>query len=236
MSKKRKPELQNKPFWATMLVFLVLSTIVILSFVSDSALTGNAAIQTISYGKSGQSLYFEIKNVDGVKSAEISFDNDCKGCSIYFTEDESIKFDGVAYQKFTLTSPNDDQIGDLQLTLVVDKSTLKAKGLTDQDITLYVNGLALRTTKNRETNLQVFYDVLATEMGQYVIGKRNDKPQLVTTSVDAKKPVPEKIIIPPKEIEVKETKPALAGQAVMVDQPEPKLWSKVKNFFKNFIG
>src|SRR3989338_2352722 len=122
-------EIHHKPFWGIMSLFFFLSiTIIIISSensYNESHVTGNAAIQVISFAQSGSELIFEVRNVPGLYRATAKITEQIKNGKIEFKEEPKIKFDGIALSKFIITSTDEKKVSELRLMLKIKEEDLK---------------------------------------------------------------------------------------------------------------
>lgn len=239
--------------WAVLAAVLGIATLISLH---TGSITGNVAIQTISYAAGGSQLFFEVRNVPGVKEVTITFREQCKQCLISFTENPAIPFQGIAYSKFEVASPDEEKIGRMNYTLKLDKEELQRLHLKAGEVQLYVNGKKTPITLLRETETHLFYQSFSGEMGHYVIGKRKelgkeeDLEETRSSEVPAEQPdsltEPE---LPAVEDEMEDgvengqdiplitDDNPLAGAASSEEQPPTpgRFWTKIKAFFNGLF-
>jgi len=227
--KRSKRHSQNKLLWVTvLLVFLVSMIAILISGHDDPTLTGNAAIETISYAAKGSQLHFEIRNIPGLKEAVIFLNEEVKDGKIFFTEDDTLKFSGTAYSKFKVSSADAAKISKIRFTLKVNNDDLQKLGL--DTIHLYVDGQKKVTTFVKEENNYRFYTVDSTEMGDIVIGKEKEvlPPTMTETA-----PIPSPLEVP-AVVEPAPAQQAISGQAIASAETE-SLWNNITHFFKNLF-
>ena len=82
----RKMKMRHKQSWAIIGIFFLLSLMTIISLQeSQMSITGNA-VQTIGFMKAGESLYFQVQNLPGLKYAKATFSEDVRNIKIKFEE------------------------------------------------------------------------------------------------------------------------------------------------------
>ncbi len=229
--------LERKAFWFSMLTVFMLSAIIIMIGSQDN-ITGNAAVQTISYKQSGSELHFEVRNVQGFKEVTIHFSGDVKNSMITFEEDQSIPFEGKAYSKVKVSSQDASKFGSLDWLLRVDEQVLLREGIAVSDLKLFVNNQAHELFLSDKQDEYIFYQVTTTELGNYVMGKKDQPiamPQITSSiskpeSEEQVQPISEEPIIEPENI---------AGQATeeSLSQPEEKTFGeKIADLFRRLFG
>lgn len=214
--------------WATLMALL---GIMVLISLNTRTITGNAAVQTISWAEEGSSLFFEVQNVPGVKDATVTFRDLCKQCLLSFSEDETLPFSGISYSKFLVASPDEDKIGRMNYTLKLDRSSLQKLHLKPEEVQFYVNGDPTPITLLRETESYVFYQTFAAEMGAYVIGKKtSEERKEIVPAPDETAPQPEEEAVREEQQLVEEK--AVAGEAAGTSSPSSGFWGRIQLFLQ----
>ncbi len=230
MPKKRtqpRSQVQNKTFWLALAIVFIASTITIISNVHETPnLTGNAAVQTIGYFEAGEELYFEIRNVEGLKTARITFADTIKNGKVLTETIDKVSwdFDGEVYSMFTIESPEEAAIDSVELVLKIRESELYDKGISPFDVTLFNNGKALQTTLTKRDSTHATYTVTSQEIGEFIIGREKvvEEPTPQPEEKPAQPPVGKTIQQPTPE---------------PIQEPEKRgFFQKIGDFFRNFLG
>jgi len=250
---KVNTEIKNKPFWGIMSLFFFLSiTVIIISSENSynaAHITGNVAIQAISFAKGGSELTFEVRNVPDVYQVTAIITKEIKNGKIQFKEDPSLKFDGTALSKFIVSSTDEKKVSELRLMLKIKEDELKKARIKENEVSLFVNNKKLTTIINQKKDSYIYYIATSKEMGNYVIGKGkvtapHSKPQ-VTTSIPLSSE--EKTGITTEEAEqatdskpsITEKQKPLVGQAVQLPSEEEKtkesVFYVIGQFFKGLF-
>jgi hypothetical protein len=157
----------NKYVWLFLLVFVIIPLVSL----SHQTVLGSAAFQPIAFEQAGSELFFEVRNVLGVKDVNIQITGDIKNGLIEFKEDENIIFMGKPLNKFRMSSANDESIGKIDMTFKIHDKQVAEKGLTQEDVSLFVNGNKVDLTKTRKGRGFIYYTASTEEMGEFVLGK-----------------------------------------------------------------
>src|SRR3989338_135970 len=138
-------EIQNKPFWALLVIIFLSSFLTLTTITEDnSSLTGHAAIQVISYQPAGTDLFFEVRNVKNLKDATATFSETIKNGKITFKEPElPPSFDGTLLSAFVIESPDQNKIPQLSLTLKIKESDIADAKLLPAEVLIYYNDQSL---------------------------------------------------------------------------------------------
>ncbi len=243
-------ELPNKSFWAFLVIIFLSSFLTLTTITEDnSTLTGNAAIQVISYQPADTNLFFEIRNVKNLKDATATFSETIKNGKIIFKEpDLPPSFDGALLSAFTIDSPDAAKIQQLTITLKIKESEIAAAKLLPAEVLVYQDNQALPTTLSHSKDDYVYYTTTTTTFGTFAIGKQ--KLKLMKTEQPTSKPE-----IPPTAIEQTSSLPAVEQQPKTITPvipksepqintpitekvtptPQPTVWQNIKHFFKNLF-
>lgn len=214
-----KQLLKDKIFWALLIVILIIPLVALISTTDN--LVGNA-VQNIAFMKGGNELFFEVRNVDGIKSVTAEITEDIKGGQIIFEPDDTIVFDGVAYAKIKVSSEQDGQLGEMKIELKLRKDRMQELKLKKEDVSLYISDRKIETKYKESTELYEFFEVTASEMGEYVIGKAEEKAteptaeEIVEKTEDKKSEEDkiEEVETAPEEEIIDEDEKAIAGMAI----------------------
>lgn len=237
-------ELSNKPFWALLAILFLTSFLTLTTITEEnSTLTGNIAIQVISYQQGGSNLFFEIRNVKNLKDATATLSETIKGGKIIFKEpDLRPSFDGTFISAFTIESADEKKIQQLDLTLKIKESDIKQAKLLPAEIIVYRDNKQLPTILSYSKDDYVYYTTTTTTLGTFVIGKQKLKiapsqPQLViesSTSQQPTQPATEEpqppILEQPKPITVT-IEPKKQPEEPITPSPKLSFWQKIKSFF-----
>jgi len=258
MKTEKQNPLPHKTFWASMGVFFLVSFLVMLSSLENSvtgpvSVTGHATIQNIATAKAGSALTLEVKTIPGVKEATIFFKEAVKNSQISFAEDKNLAFSGLAYVKFTVSSPDAEKIGQIDFTFKILEQDLKKANINFNDLRLFANDKEITTALVKRENDYYYYSASVQELGKMVLGQtQREKSGLPSTSVpsalpeDATLPSAEQASSPEEqqistEIASETASPeAVSGKAAEsegVAVPEKQsIWEKIKNFFRNIFS
>jgi len=246
-------EIKHKSFWGIMSLFFFLSiTIIIISSentYNESHVTGNAAIQVISFAQSGTELTFEVRNVPNLYRATAQITDQIKNGKIEFKEDTNIKFDGTTLSKFIISSTDEKKVSELRLMLKIKEEDLKKVRIKEDELSVYVNKKKITTVLNQKKDGYLYYIAASSKMGDYVIGKAKEQkmeeiPQAsVTASFPTAKQVEDKSAqtepaqTPAKQEESTVKEQPLAGQAIQTPQQttKPNVFQKIGQFFKSLF-
>lgn len=234
MRKKRNSlVLEHKLFWLGLVAVIVLSLVGMSTgmFTLELATTGKA-YQTISHKPAGSELFFEVRNIEGVKDLTIIFLEDAKNMVIEFEEIDALswKFEGTVYSQFKIFSKDASKIGEMKFTLKLKEAELNKLGLAKDEVRLHLNGQELETKLTKTEGDYVYYETVSNQMGEFVIGKAKPKVEKVVEEPiieDVEEPVVEEEIFEP-EVE----------EEPIVEEPVPveKGWlAKIISFFKNLF-
>jgi len=234
-----------RPLFASVTILLLLGFVGILSMIEDSTLTGGA-VQTISFVKAGSELEFEI-NTNGIKSATIHLTEDTKNAKIFFTNVETAtqQVKEPIYSITSVSSEKELKFSALDLKLKIKEQDLLGKNIAVSDLQLYVNANPIKTTYTKKEGDYVYYTTTATELGEFVIGKKaKELPKALIEEV-VQSPPEEQIVPTGVNVEEKqlEDSNALVGKAEQQPSGEEtaplvkeSFWQKIKNFFKNLFS
>lgn len=230
VKKGKKPccKLESKSFWLVLGVVFLASVVVILSNTNQSSLTGNAAVQVVAFAKEGTVLDFEVRNVENLKSAQVTFTETVKNIKIDFTETDkpAWNFKGNVLSTFKISSAAESSIGDVALTLKIWEKDLFAANINSKDVQVYANGKELTTTRDKLEGEYWYYTTTTSEFGDFVIGREIKK---VAAPV-VKKPVP----VPPVVEEPVEV------VIPVIEEPKEEeckgFFACIGDFFKKFFG
>lgn len=117
-------------------------------------------------------MFLEV-NVEGLKDLTLTLTSDVKNAKI---TTEKVKkagweFKGITYSRFKISSTDADKFKDIQLTLKIKETDLTKKGLTQNEVKLYLDGKELSTTFSGKVGSYLFYKASSQKMGEFVIGK-----------------------------------------------------------------
>ena len=173
MTEKKRTEYnfkESKAFWGVLALFVVLPLISLISL-EETSLSGKA-VQSISYLKAGDKMFLEV-NVDGLKDLTLTLISDVKNAKIITEEVKkaSWEFKGTAYSRFKVSSTDADKFKDIQITLKIKETDLTKKGLTRNEVKLYLEGKELSTTFSGKVGSYLFYKATSQKMGEFVTGK-----------------------------------------------------------------
>ena len=234
-----------RPLFASITILLLLGFVSILSMIQDSTLTGGA-VQTISFIKAGSELEFEI-NTNGIKSATIHLTEDTKNAKIFFTnvETASQQVKEPIYSITSVSSEKELKFSTLDLKLKIKEQDLLNKNVAISDLQLYVNGKAAETTYTKKERDYVYYTATATELGEFVIGRKAEElPKApvkeVVQSPPKEQTVPTEVNVEEKQLEDSNALVGKAEQLPPVEETGPvvkeSFWQKITNFFKNLFS
>lgn len=218
-SRERLP-VPHKTFWVGLISFFIISIMFILSYIANPTLTGNAAVQTISFMKAGNELHFEVRNINGVKDVTITILEDVKNGVISFDETKPA-FQGIVYSAFKVSSADDTKFGKLVFTLKLSETELKRLGLDSDEVMLYHDGNELVIEQKEKVNGYISYSVTSQGFGEYVIGKAA-APEVVKE--------PEEEIVPEEKEVPEERMPAPVEEVV-----KKSWWQRLVEFLKNLV-
>ncbi|HIH10724.1 TPA: hypothetical protein HA241_00875 [Candidatus Woesearchaeota archaeon] len=226
--------LRHKFSWVGLALLFMLGFIAIATLIYFPAITGSA-VQVVNYGPAGTELAFEVRDVEGVKDVTATFLETVKSGKIYFVKNESIKFNGVAYNKFRVTSADEDKIDSFLITLKLREEELLRKEIAVGDVRLYINGKEQETVMTAREGAYYYYSVRTSQFGDYVIGKKNVPAAKVEPVV-----VQEEMVVEPVAEEEEEPLVGEAIQEPVIEQPAPVLertwWMGVKEFFSGLFN
>ncbi len=252
-------EIANKPFWAFLIIIFLSSFLTLTTITEDnSQLTGNLAIQVISYQPAGSDLFFEIRNVKNLKDATATISDTIKNGKIIFEEPKlPPSFDGTLLSAFTIESPDAAKIQQLIITLKIKQSDIAAAKLLPAEVLVYYGNQPLVTTLSHSKDDYVYYTTTTTTLGTFAIGKQTLKLPPPQPPAITPQPQEETITPPSTPIEpTPQTPPAtttITAQPATEQQPlppieqqphpietpqpppKPTIWQKIKDFFKNLI-
>lgn len=214
----------------------VLTALVMLTIIAQlhgNPVTGHA-VQTIGYAKADSELFFEIRNLEPLKDANINFTDNVKNAIISFEEIKKVSwpFDGVRLLEFKIESPDQAKFRNVQLRFKVSETDIKEKATRKEWIKLYFDGQPLETTIVKQEKGYVWYSVDVKQFGEFLLGTEAE------TAIVA----PEKVETEPAT--ASEEKIPLAEQPTTQPQveqptpitPQPNFFSKVKEWFLNLFG
>ncbi len=234
-------EIQNKPFWAFLVILLLSSFLTLTTITEDnSALTGNLAIQVISYQPAGTDLFFEIRNVKNLKDATATISETIKNGKITFTEPElPPSFDGTLLSAFTIQSPDENKIQQLSITLKIKQSDITNAKLLPAEVLVYHDNQPLVTSLSHSKDDYVYYTTSTTTLGTFAIGKQKlklTKPEQPTLQQEITPPAIEpttQTTAPTESLPPVEQQP----KAIPIPEPtpQPTVWQMIKKFFKNLF-
>jgi len=233
-SKKKEPEsplyqIKNKPFWASLVIVLLISVIFIMSAIESDVITGHATTQTIGFVKESTDLFFEVK-VGGIQTITANFMEDVKSAKLFFDEDPTISFDGIVFSKVKATSEDEDKIGDIMITLKIKDLDLREKGIDPKQLVLLQNGEKLDLEITAEDGIYDYFYAEGYGLGDFALGRPVAKV--------LEKPVIEAAeVVPEVKESVMEEKEAVVGKAI--GEPvvvKDGFFSKVKDFFGNLFS
>mgnify|MGYP003394746634 CR=1 FL=1 len=246
-------EIKNKPFWALLTILFLSSFLTLTTITEDnSTLTGNAAIQVISYQPAGTDLFFEVRNVKNLKDATATFTDTIKNGKIIFKEPElRPTFDGVYLSAFTIESPDAAKIQQLIITLKIKESDIATTKLLPAELLVYHDNQPLPTTLSHSKDDYVYYTTTTTTMGTFTIGKAQlkltkteppaPKQEITPPAIEQTTLPPEPALKPLPPIE-QQPHPVLPSESQIEPQPitpetpsSPTVWQGIKNFFKNLF-
>ncbi|MBI2151716.1 hypothetical protein HYU21_03270 [Candidatus Woesearchaeota archaeon] len=149
----------------------VLAWLVLMVSLGQFSILGNA-VQTISYAPAGSSLFFEIRNIDGLKDATVYFKDTVKDSKILFIPENLAVSDFIVYNRATVSSDEAGKISQIIYTLKIRESDLTQKGLKAEEVKVYLNDKELKTSLTSRKEGFVYYSATATSFGDLIIGKR----------------------------------------------------------------
>jgi hypothetical protein len=242
--------------------FIVLSLLVLifsLAFVSaenaPNFLTGKA-VQPISFVKEGSNLTIETNTVPGVNKVTLHLIGTIRNGNFIINSDSNVPFTGKFYNKFILSSTDQDKIDKITFTFKIDKNKLFAAGVNFKELSLYVNGKKKDTSLLKEVGNYYFYTAESDEFGQGVLGVSTAKDgsgsaDALTTSVESSVK-PESFPTASSSTQFGEEQlkqaeeqqpssssadePNLAGRASETENSSPGFFSRIANFFKNLFS
>ncbi len=239
-------EIKNKPFWAFLVIIFLSSFLTLTTITEDnSTLTGNAAIQVISYQPAGTDIFFEIRNVKNLKDATATFSDTVKNGKITFTEPTlPPSFAGALLSAFTIESPDAAKIQQLIITLKIKESDISAAKLLPAEVLVYLDNQPLPTTLSHSKDDYVYYTTTTTTMGTFVIGKqklkliKTEQPtpaQIETTTppLPAVEQQPKSIL--PLQTSEPQINIPITPEKVTSPIPQPTVWQNIKKFFKKLF-
>lgn len=232
--RKVKPKLQHQAFWITLGVVFFLSGITIFTSMDRPAITANAAVQTIGYAEEGSQLFFEVRNVAGLKDATITFAEVMKNGRITFTDNENLPFDGQALAKFTISSPDADKVASTKITFKIPKEDLR--NVDEEKIILLHNQQRQPVIKTKEEVNHVYFTSSTRQFGNFVLGQQTKKI-IVPKPLQATEP--EIDILELTEEEVMEGVEETQQQETIEPEtqiPAPGFLQGITDFFKNLLG
>ena len=236
MTKKKQPI----SMWVSLGLLLILSIfVIVVSTKMDARLTGGLAVQTVSIAPKGSTLDFEVRNVPGLSSARATFADNVKGLILRFDETKPVPFDGKEYSHFTVSSDQADKISQLDFTFKILEAELLRRGISPDDVQLYLNGHQILLTQTTKEDRYLYYTATSTELGQYVIGKATPAPLPAPSTVAQQ--------TPPKETPVMEQTPvqteptpviptSISGKAVSLPEKKSGVWITIKAFFDGLFS
>jgi hypothetical protein len=228
MGKKKEEKLGV--FWVAVGVLILFSAVIILTY-DNPSVTG-LAVQPVSYINAGESLEFEIRNVDGPHSAQVYFSDTVKQQSFVIENDETIHFDGTVYSKFSVKG--DVPVSSITLTIKLQETRLRQLGLDVYDVKLYANGNELVTTPTIEDRGYLYFEATSTELGHYVIGKAA-AAEILEPVVEEQEVIPEiKEPVEEKEEVIEEPTIPVVGQATATESTS--FFSSILAFFRNLFS
>ena len=240
-------EIKNKPFWAFLVIIFLSSFLALTTFTEQhSNLTGNAAIQVISYQQGGTDLFFEIRNVKNLKDATATISETIKNGKITFKEPElRPSFDGTYLSAFTIESSDQSKLQQLKITLKIKESDISASKLLPAEVLVYYNNKPLPTTLSHSKDDYVYYTITTTDLGTFIIGKQKLKltpqPQETQTSntITPQPAIEQQPISPveqqPLPIESPQITSPQPSPTPPTPTPQPTTWEKIKNFFRDIF-
>jgi PGF-pre-PGF domain-containing protein len=228
MDGKKKPVgLRHKLFWLILAVVIVLPLTGMLTgmFTLELATSGKA-IQTISHKTTGSELFFEVRNIDGLKVLTLNFLEDTKNMIIEFEEVDTLgwKFEGTVYSQFKVSSEDSEKVGEIKFSLKLEEEKLNRLGLSKDEVKLYFSGQELETELIKSDKGYVYYEAVSSGMGEFVIGKAKPKVE--------EEPI-EEVEVPEEEKEPE------AAEEQVIEPPAPVkegLLTKISRFFKNLFN
>ena len=235
--KRNNPVLKHKLFWLSLAAVIILPLTGMLTgmFTLELATTGKA-FQTVSYKLAGSELFFEVKNIEGVKDLTFTFQEDAKNMIIEFEEIDKLswKFDGAVYSQFKIFSEDASKIGEIKFTLKLNEIELNKLGLSKDGVKLYSNGQELETKLTNEVWPQplagyVYYEAVSNQMGEFVIGK---------ATVEEKEAVAEEQVEEVAEV-LEEEEPEAVEKEPIIELPAPVkegLLSRILSFFRHLFN
>ena len=246
-------EIQNKPFWAFLIIIFLSSFLTLTTITEDnSSLTGNAAIQVISYQPAGTDLFFEVRNVKNLKDATATFSETIKNGKITFKEPElPPSFDGTLLSAFTIDSPDAAKLQQLSITLKIKEKDITTAKLLPAELLVYQDNQPLSTTLSHSKDDYVYYTTTTTTMGTFAIGKQTLKLTQIAEPAQTQEPTPQPLVIEQPTPQTTQPLPAIEQQptptAASIEPtppqvtpptnptPQPTVWQTIKNFFKNLF-
>ena len=222
-------------------VFLLTAVAIAFSFFGHSALTGNAAVQTIAFVKGGSELAFEV-NVGGIKEGTAYITNTIKNGKILFEEKQNILFKGKTYSKIKIFSDEAASIGKLDLTVKVNEKELQEKGFTRNDFHAYLNDEELAMSFTKEERGFVYYMVSLPKFGDFVLGKKKESVLPALTAEPSTEPeaMAGQLVAPEETtpIVVEEPLP-VPGEETLTEEVLPEqdegffsgIWNAIKGMF-----
>ncbi len=229
MSKKKRvepsynKERSHKIFWISFGALFLISLLTLISS-QGITITGQATVHPISFLKGGSQFDFEIRNVEGLKSASMEIKQDVTKALITVEniEKTSWEFKGRALHRFKIDSSDKDKFGQITLTLRLKEIDVRGK-----ENYLYLNREEIKLLQIpdpvREEADYVYYQAIASSMGEFVIGKKEvvKKAEPIT---EEKEPIVAKAIEPPVQ----------KGQEEPVKRTSA--FNKIKEFFRNLFS
>lgn len=211
---------QHDYFWIILLVLFATCIIFLFNSSSMTNITGNTALQTISYLKEGSKYLFEPKDIPGVKTIEIEILKDLKNTLIKVERIESVPwtFEGLTYSMFSVDSEEKEKFGKVTFTLKVKSKELIHLGITQDNLFLYSDRKEITLEKIKEEGDYIYYTATAPAMGEFVLGK---------IAIPQKSTLPSEEAVP--ESDEKEEK---IKEAIPIKEEKKSFWQK----FLDLIG
>ncbi|MBI2666865.1 hypothetical protein HYX13_04595 [Candidatus Woesearchaeota archaeon] len=245
---QKKDEQKNLPyatFWASMGIVFLVSFLVMLSSLENSV-TGHATIQNIATAKAGSALTLEVKTIPGVKEAIVFFKEEVKNSQISFTEDKNIPFSGIFYVKFTVSSPDQEKIGQVDFTFKIQEQDLKKANINFNDLSLFVNKKEISTVLVKKENEYYYYSASTQELGAMVLGQTQHQqtassvttaPSILAEELPSLTPSGTEVLP-----EIETSQEAVSGKAAGQEEIGAEeninvsIWQKIKMFFRNLFS
>lgn len=221
--------LRNKIFWGCLTILIILPVVGLVNQ-NGSPIYGKS-IQTIAYLKAGNELFFEVRDVAGVKDLRITLLEDLKGAKVLVEEIKEVSWDfsGVAYSQFRISSADAEKIGKIGFTLKINEDDLDILGLSKSEVKLHLAGEELETELTKIDDGYLYYEASSEEMGEFVIGKAEEKEEPVA------EPEPEEEVVEPVMEEPELEQPTQLPLTEEVEEEKKSLFSRIVDFFKNLF-